>query len=152
MKTFSADRSAIFANSGVCAIQSYCLQNEPADLPLFYWRPVHGGVNDVGNTLSEKLFGTYKTMVAKLVKSKRKCIITGILPKYRAGMEWSSRALGMNERETRKLCKENNIQFLDYWGRFWDKKELYSMDGYHFSRSGVLMLSELYEKELTQGN
>ena len=112
---------------------------------------VHGGVNDVGNTLSEELFGTYKTMVAKLVKSRRKCIITGILPKYRAGLEWSSRALGMNER-VRKLCKENNIQFLDYWGRFWDKKELYSMDGYHFSRSGVLMLSELYEKELTQGN
>ena len=24
----------------VCAIQSYCPQNKPADLPLFYWRPV----------------------------------------------------------------------------------------------------------------
>ena len=25
----------------VCAIQSYCPQSKPADLPLFYWRPVH---------------------------------------------------------------------------------------------------------------
>ena len=40
VKTFSADSSAIFANNGVCAIQSYCPQNKPADLPLFYWRPV----------------------------------------------------------------------------------------------------------------
>ena len=40
VKTFNADSSAIFANS-VSAIQSYCPQNKPADLPLFYWRPVH---------------------------------------------------------------------------------------------------------------
>ena len=41
MKTFSADSSAIFANNDVCAIQSYCPQYKPADLPLFHWRPVH---------------------------------------------------------------------------------------------------------------
>ena len=42
VKTFSADSSAIFANNGVCVIQSYCPQSNPADLPLFYWRPVQG--------------------------------------------------------------------------------------------------------------
>ena len=41
VKTCSADSSAIFANNGVCDIQNYCQQNKPADLPLFYWRPVH---------------------------------------------------------------------------------------------------------------
>ena len=41
VKTFSADSSAIFANNSVSAITSYCPQNKPADLPLFYWRPVH---------------------------------------------------------------------------------------------------------------
>ena len=25
----------------VCVVQSYCSQNKAADLPLFYWRPVH---------------------------------------------------------------------------------------------------------------
>ena len=40
VKTFNVDSSAIFANNGVCAIQSYCPQNKPADLPLLYWRPV----------------------------------------------------------------------------------------------------------------
>ena len=34
LKKFSADSSAIFANNGVSAIQSYCPQNKPADLPL----------------------------------------------------------------------------------------------------------------------
>ena len=41
VKTFSAGSSAIFANNGICVIQSYCPQNKPAVLPLFYWRPVH---------------------------------------------------------------------------------------------------------------
>ena len=40
VNTFRADGSAIFANNGVCAIQSYCPPNKPADLPLLYWRPV----------------------------------------------------------------------------------------------------------------
>ena len=40
VKTLSAESSAIFANSGVCVIQSYWPQNNSADLPLFYWRGV----------------------------------------------------------------------------------------------------------------
>ena len=40
VKTFKADSSAIFANSGICAIQSYCPQHKTPALPLFYWRPV----------------------------------------------------------------------------------------------------------------
>ena len=51
VKTFSADSTVIFANNGVCAIQSYCPLNKPADLPLFYWRPVHVFVNFVCTTL-----------------------------------------------------------------------------------------------------
>ena len=112
---------------------------------------LHGGVNDVGNTLSEELIDTYRTVIAKLVKSGRKGIITGILPKFGAGTEWSSRAIGINER-VKRLCKESNMQFLDYWANFWGKRELYSIDGYHLSRKGVLFLSDLYEKELQQGN
>ena len=41
VKTLSADSSTRFAKNGVCAFQSYRPQNKPADLPLFYWRPVH---------------------------------------------------------------------------------------------------------------
>ena len=44
-KTLSADSSAILANIGGCAIQSYYPESTPADLPLFYWRPVHQHVN-----------------------------------------------------------------------------------------------------------
>ena len=44
VKTFSADNAAIFANNDVCTIQSDCPQNKPADLPLFYWRPIRAGI------------------------------------------------------------------------------------------------------------
>ena len=112
---------------------------------------LHGGVNDVGTTLSEELIDTYKMVIANLVKSGRKGIITGILPKIGAGVEWSSRAIGINER-VKRLCKESNIRFVDYWDAFWDKRELFSIDGYHLSRKGVLLLSDLYERELRQEN
>ena len=29
----------------VCVIQTYCPQNKLADLPLFYWRPVHNNLH-----------------------------------------------------------------------------------------------------------
>ena len=59
---------------------------------------LHGGVNDVGNTPSEELINTYRTVIVKLGKSRRRGFITSILPKIGAGMEWSSRAIGINDR------------------------------------------------------
>ena len=60
-------------------------------------------------------------------------------------------AIGINAR-VKQLCKENNIGFVDCWDNFWDKKELYSIDGYHLNRQGVLLLSDLSENKLQQGN
>ena len=42
---------------------------------------LHGGVSDVGNTLSEELIDTYRMVITSLAKSGRKGIITGICPK-----------------------------------------------------------------------
>ena len=39
--------------SSVCAIQSYCPQSKPADLPLFYWRPVHAFSNENNETTNQ---------------------------------------------------------------------------------------------------
>ena len=61
VKTFSVNSSAIFANNGVCAIQSDCPQNKPADLPLFYWRPVHSAREEREGT---HLKGTATSSVA----------------------------------------------------------------------------------------
>jgi len=43
--------------------------------------------------------------------------VSGILSRLGAGLEWESRAFGVNER-VRNLCLSKNIGFLDHWEDF----------------------------------
>ena len=45
----------------VCAIQNYCPQNKPADLPLFYWRPVRT-VQSLPETLPAISIASYNSI------------------------------------------------------------------------------------------
>jgi len=80
--------------------------------------------------------------------------MSGVLPRERAGGVWMSSALGLNSR-LRRMCEESGVGFLDEWSRFYGRRELYAMDGVHFSRMGVIQLSECLEKavrQYSQGN
>ena len=105
---------------------------------------IHGGVNDIGDGRSEELMREFSNIVTRLSKSGRRAIVTGILPKIGAGDAWSSRAIGINDR-VKGLCERGNVVFLDYWDMFWDRQDLYSLDGIHLSRKGVEVLGRLYE-------
>ena len=65
-KTLCADSSAIFASNGVCAIQSYCPQNKPADLTLL----LETGTSPWGK--QNKMFVIF--CLRKSWKSTQKCI------------------------------------------------------------------------------
>ena len=115
---------------------------------------VHVGVNDVGRVGSEELLGRYKELLREIRESRRRCIVSGVLPRQKVGGQWLSHALGLNDR-LRKLCEESGVGFLDEWDRFYGRHELYAMDGVHFSRKGVQELSECLERAVrlySQGN
>ena len=111
---------------------------------------VQVGVNDVGRTRSEELIANYRDLLRALKDSRRRVILTGILPRAGVSGEWSSRALGTNAR-VKQLCDEYRVTFVDEWDRFYGSGYLYQRDGLHFSEGGIQQLSTIYEKVL-QGN
>ena len=109
---------------------------------------VHVGTNDIGQKRSEELIASYRRLIAKMKESGRKCMISGILPRFGAGQEWESRALGINER-VRKLCSSYSVRFLDLWGDFQDRK-FFVGDGLHLSFKGVERFSNILENSLSK--
>ena len=107
----------------------------------------HGGVNDIDHTGSEELMGNYRNLMQVMSKSGCRGVVTGILPKFGAGMAWSSKAIGINNR-VKSLCESYGITFIDCWDKFWGQKDLFAFDRIHLSRKGVKLLSDLYENEI----
>ena len=105
---------------------------------------VHVGVNDVSRVGSEELVDRYRDLLREMKESGRRCIVSGVLPRQRVGGLWLSKALCLNDR-LRGFCRRNGVGFIDEWDRFYGRQELYAMDGVHFSRKGVDVLSECLE-------
>ena len=96
----------------------------------------------------------YRELLREIRESRRRCIVSGVLPRQQVGGQWLSRALSLNDR-LRSLCGESGIGFMDEWDRFYGRQELYAMDGVHLNRKGVQELSECLERavgQYSQGN
>ena len=94
------------------------------------------GTNDVGNRRTEELVTKYRQLLDKVREKGGIPVIHGILPRWGASWEWSSRALGVNSR-LEKFSKECGIPFIDNWSLFYGRRSYYAHDGIHLSREGV---------------
>ena len=99
----------------------------------------HVGVNDVKKVGTCELREQYKRLVERMSKSRVKGVVSGVLPRLDVGVEWLSRAIGLNEF-VKGLCEELGLVFVDVWGGFYGNRRLYAMDGLHLSRAGVEVL------------
>ena len=106
---------------------------------------IHVGGNDVRAGGSEELVDRYREMLGKIKESGRRCVVSGVLPRFSVSREWLSRAIGVNER-VKVLCKKVGVSFVDEWDGFFGQRELYAMDGVHLSRKGVETLSKCIER------
>ena len=109
---------------------------------------VHVGTNDIGYRRSEELIEHYRELIQILKSSRRKCCLTGILPRLGTGDEWKSRALGINNR-IQSICRDENVDFLDLWIEF-SSKDLFARDGVHLSQKGVNLFSASLETYLSE--
>ena len=112
----------------------------------------HVGVNDVAAGKSEAVMRKYVELITTLRQRRCRGIVTRIIPRLGPSPEegvWYSRAMGLNQRVA-KLCHEHGIPFLDLWGDFYGKQDLYCWDGLHFSESGTKLLSKKYEEALNE--
>ena len=107
------------------------------------------GGNDIGKRRSEALWQQYREMLDRVRERGGTPVVLGILPRWRVGREWLSRAIGFNDRLER-YCKDNAIPFIDNWSRFYGRNALYAWDGTHLSRQGVSVLARTIDRELDE--
>ena len=93
------------------------------------------GGNDIKNMGSCEIRDKYKTLLKQLKAKRMKCLITGIFPRPREGMEWHSRVLSFNTW-LHKECLGMDMDFVNLWEPFIHRREMFCEDGVHFSRFG----------------
>ena len=113
---------------------------------------VHVGVNDIRHKCSEEVKENYRNLIEKMKRSRRKCVISGVLPIFRGNDVWLSRAIGVNER-VKDMCHRAGIEYLDLWDEYLDRRDFFAVDGLHLSEKGLKVLCERFESILqNQGN
>ena len=112
---------------------------------------LHAGTNDVGSTRSEELLEKYRRMI-KQFKSKTsgtKIVVSGILPRVRAGNDFYSKAFSTNNR-LKTLCAVEDVNFVNFWNDFYFDHSLYRPDGVHLNAVGAARFGRLLCDEVSK--
>jgi lysophospholipase L1-like esterase len=106
------------------------------------------GGNDCHKHKSEKLIGRFKEAIEKIRMKGGTPIVCGILPRVDHGREWSSRAIGCNDRIER-YCRDKGLAFVGVWDRFYGRRDLFARDGIHLSGAGVSVLARMLDRTVS---
>ena len=85
------------------------------------------GTNNVVKDRSEEVYEKYKAMIRKIKNSRRRSLVSGLIPRYDVGPLVLSRMLGKNTR-LEKLRSKENVMYVDVWDHFSNDRSLFSRD------------------------
>ncbi|MFV0544471.1 MAG: GDSL-type esterase/lipase family protein, partial [Marinicella pacifica] len=103
---------------------------------------IHVGTNDVQRTASEDLLNKYRRMIGKFKEKTNNVIISGIIPRMRAGSRFYDSATSINRRLA-TMCREENVGFVDTWNHFFFDRSLFSDDDIHLNQVGAARFGRL---------
>ena len=101
---------------------------------------VHVGTNIVETAIVRK----YKNLVRTLKQTRvEHVILSGILPVIgrRGHIYRNCRGMSINML-VEKLCREEEVGFVDLWGSFVGRADMYMKDGLHLSGKGAAVFAE----------
>ena len=105
---------------------------------------VHVGKNNVESTTA--IVRKYRQLVRTLKQMRvEQVILSGILPLMgRRGHKYRNcRGMAINML-VQKLCREEEVGFVDLWGSFVGRADMYMKDGLHLSGKGAAGAGELF--------
>ena len=115
---------------------------------------VHVGTNNVEREGTTAIVRKYRQLVRTLKQTRvEQVILSGILPVMgRRGHKYRNcRGMAINML-VQKLCREEEVGFVDLWGRFVGRADMYMKDGLHLSGKGAAVfadkLSEAVDSDL----
>ena len=79
-------------------------------------------------------------------------ILSGILPVFGNRIDGyrNSKRMAINGMVTR-LCKEEDVGYVDLWDSFVGKEEMYVRDGLHLSGKGAAVFAEVLSSAVASG-
>ena len=96
--------------------------------------------NKIGNT--EPLVEDLKSLVNSVAEKTSNGTLIGIMPRIYASYFAMSKAIGINERLS-KYCSQKNVEFIDVWETFVNKRQYFRRDGIHLNEAGHKKLGEI---------
>ena len=105
---------------------------------------VHVGTNNVEREGTTAIVRKYRQLVRTLKQTRvEQVILSGILPVMgRRGHKYQNcRGMAINML-VQKLCREEEVGFVDLWGSFVGRADMYMKDGLHLSGKGAAVFAD----------
>ena len=114
---------------------------------------VHVGTNNADREGTTSIVQRYRQLVGKLKKTRvEQIILSGFLPVIggRGATYRNCKRMAINAL-VEQMCEEEGVGFLDLWGRFVGKEDMYVRDGLHLSGKGAAVFSENLLQSMDSG-
>ena len=114
---------------------------------------VHVGTNNVDRDGTTRIVKRYRELVEILKKTRvEQIILSGILPVMRGrGTTFRNcKRMAINGL-LEQMCEEEGVGFVDLWGYFVGKEDMFMRDGLHLSGKGAAVFSENLLRSMNDG-
>ena len=105
---------------------------------------VHIGTNNADKEGTTAIVEKYRNLLKKTKQAMvGQIILSGILPVFgnRIHGYRNSKRMAVNGM-VKRLCKEEEVGYVDLWDSFVGKEEMYAQDGVHLSEKGAAVFAE----------
>ena len=114
---------------------------------------VHVGTNNADREGTTRIVQRYRQLVGKLKKTRvEQIILSGILPVIggRGATYRNCKRMAINAL-VEQMCEGEGVGFVDLWGYFVGKEDMYVRDGLHLSGKGAAVFSENLLQSMDRG-
>ena len=105
---------------------------------------VHVGTNNTDKEGTTATVEKYKNLLKKTKQARAgQIILSGILPVFGNRIDGyrNSKRMAINGM-VKRICKKEDVGYLDLWDSFVGKEEMYARDGLHLSGKGAAVFAE----------
>ena len=105
---------------------------------------VHIGTNNADKEGTKAILEKYRNLLKKTKQARiGEIISSGILPVFGNRIQGyrNSKRMAVNGM-VQRLCKEEEVGYVDLWDSFVGKEEMYVRDGLHLSGNGAAVFAE----------
>ena len=114
---------------------------------------VHVGTNNADKEGTTASVGKYSNLLKKTKEARvGQVILSGILPVFDHMIDGyrHSKRMAINGM-MKRLCKEEDVGYVDLWDSFAGKEDMYVRDGLHLSGTGAVVFAERLSGAVTSG-